>query len=193
LPWRVITILLLGIPAASVLAFAVTWRLPRDSWSRIEPSPEKLVRFVDVTAFGFLSGEVVAEGESGATYAYSCQQRCNWSAVTAKEGIPASDKPLDSCGSGQVDRQLTPLALFRVRDRTASRFCGRDYSISTYFLLDQDGQVWAWIIYSGLYDGMFMFFCHIFGGVVVAAAACVSADVVIGRRRSSDSSRQVSR
>jgi hypothetical protein len=149
----------------------------------MEPSPENLVRFVDVTAFGFLSGEVVAEGETGATYAYSCQKKCNWSAVTVKEGIPASDKPFDLCDSGHVDRQLTPLALFPVQDRTATQFCGTDYAISTHFLLDQDGQVWAWQRYSGMFDQMFMLFCHIFGGVVVAVVACVSSDFIIGRRR----------
>lgn len=174
LHFALIALVFLLTPVLSMVALMVSIQLPRNSWERTKDAPEKLVKFVDMQAFWFFGGAVYAEGASGKTYVYTCDQGCQWKETQPLQPAGEVDQRLALwCNQEEARRALKPFAFFVVLEIVSEKSCGPDYSISTHFALDQSGSVWVWQQWYSFMDFGVQFMGHLFGGLVVSIISSV--------------------
>jgi hypothetical protein len=149
--WKVlaITVLLLLVGCSLGLASSYVLELiPTSNWKQLERSPEPLAELVTTLPINVLSGGIYGRTAAGTLYLYSCSGTCGW---TKADQLPSPPDKTDywsgTCPSGlqEPDRfVLKPLAPGRVIDSYATRYCGPDYLVDTYFILLDDGSLWSW-------------------------------------------------
>lgn len=159
-------------PAISVIALLISNQLPRDSWSRTQDAPERLVKLVDMEPFGFFDGTIFAESQSGKTYVYTCSDGCQWKEELLPKPTTKNAGPI-ACNQEEGQWAIKPIAFFRTTQMISAKSCGADYSITTHFALDDQGAVWSWQQFDSFFKTVTLMFGYVAGGVIIGIMSSV--------------------
>ena len=172
--WKIplVTILLLVLGCGLGLASSyVPELMPTSDWTQLERSPEPLADLVTTLPINMLSGGIYGRTAAGRLYLHSCAGgRCGWSAVDQLPPPPdKNDYWSGTChtGSQKPDRfVLEPPAPGKVIDSYATRYCGPDYDMDTYFVLLDDGSLWSWGTFWSVYTVLVQLTWALIGGLL---------------------------
>lgn len=157
--WKAILAMVLLLVIGTGLGFASAYvheYLPAFNWTQIEQSPEPLAELVTTLPVGLFSGGVYGRTASGSLYLHSCYWgTCGWSKV---DQLPV-DTDREGYWSGKCSPALQepnrftlkPPAPGKVISSFATRYCGPDYHMDTFFILLNDGSVWSWQTFWSVY------------------------------------------
>jgi len=172
--WKVLVVglvlVLLGSGLGWASSYVPEW-LPTGGWTRHEQPPEPLAELVTSLPINVLSGGVYARTAAGSLYLHSCAWgTCGW---TKADALPAPSDKGDywsgTCyGVSQEPNRfvLKPPPPGKVIDTYATRYCGPDYRMDTYFVLLEDSSLWSWGTFWSVYTFMLQIVWAFVGGLL---------------------------
>jgi hypothetical protein len=178
----------LGLGGAILTLVGLSWlQFPRGAWEEIPPPPERVIEIIDSSRFVMSGREVWVRSETNRLYSLECGggMSCEWE---AQASLPeANSAQNDFCNEPTTPRYMPPFRWEQPIDRRSDFYCGADYNLETHYWLMEDGSLWTWPHFAGMWD-LGRYFLIVGGGVFLA----MGASLVYGamRRREMGKMRQ---